>query len=136
MLREETRGRARALQLLYGREMTGRAVRDLVPGLFRLTGPEPTVLELAEGLALSVEREIPDLDRRIGEATEHWRPNRLAVIDRNILRLATYEIVHQAVPAKVAIDEAVWLAHRFGTHESPRFVNGVLDRIARDLGRL
>ncbi|MGE0553339.1 MAG: transcription antitermination factor NusB [Gemmatimonadales bacterium] len=136
MLRAETRGRARALQLLYGSETTGRPVAELVPGLARLTGPEPLVLDLAERLAAGVSESREALDRRIGDATEHWRPSRLSVIDRNILRLATFELTRELVPARVAIDEAIWLAQRFGTRESPRFVNGVLDRIARDLGRL
>jgi N utilization substance protein B len=58
------------------------------------------------------------------------------MIDRNILRLAAFEIKRGAVPTAVAIDEALWLAHRFGTAQSPGFVNGVLDRLAHDLGRL
>lgn len=136
MLRPETRARARALQLLYAADTTGRPVRDLVPGLARLTGPEPAVLDLAEAMASGVAAEREPLDRRVREAAEHWRLERLAVIDRNILRLAIWELEHRHVPPRVAIDEALWLAHRFGTPESPRFVNGVLDRVARDLGLL
>jgi len=136
MLRVETRGRARALQLLYAWDTTGRPIDQLIPGLARITGPEPEALDRAEALAAGVAAELAELDRHLAGATERWRLERLAVIDRNILRIATFELVHDAVPAKVAIDEALWLAHRFGTPESPGFVNGVLDRIARDLGRL
>lgn len=136
MLRVETRGRARALQLLYAWDTTGRPVAQLVPGLARLTGPEPRAMDFAEALALGVVAEVTALDGHLARATERWRLERLAVIDRNILRIAAFELVHDAVPAKVAIDEALWLAHRFGTPESPGFVNGVLDRVARDLGRL
>ncbi len=136
MLRVETRGRARALQLLYAWDTTGRAIDQLVPGLARITGPEPKALDLAEALAAGVAGERSGLDAHLARATERWRLERLAVIDRNILRIATYELAHDLVPGKVAIDEALWLAHRFGTPESPGFVNGVLDRVARDLGRL
>lgn len=136
MLRPETKGRARALQLLYAAETQKLDVDEVVPGLARLTGPEPTVLDFAERLAEGVDRGREGLDRLLAAATEHWRVERLAVIDRNILRIAAFEIESRAVPPKVAIDEAVWLAHRFGTPESPGFVNGVLDRVARNLGLL
>lgn len=136
MLRAETRARARALQLLYAWETTGREVADLVPGVARMVGPEPTVLDLAEAMAIGVVAERGRLDEQVRRATEHWRLERLAVIDRNILRLATWELSRGAAPARVVLDQALWLAHRFGTSESPRFINGVLDRVARDLGRL
>jgi N utilization substance protein B len=136
MIRAETRGRARALQLLYAWETTGRPIGALLPGLARLVGPQLPVLDLAAALAEGVIRERSTLDGLLGAATEHWRLSRLAVLDRNILRIGAYELLHQSVPPLVAIDQALWLAHRFGTPESPRFVNGVLDRVARDLGRL
>ena len=81
-------------------------------------------------------RDRPALDGLIQAAAENWRIERLAVVDRNILRIGAHEIKSESVPPVVAIDEALWLAHRFGTTESPAFVNGVLDRIARSLGRL
>ena len=136
MVRAESKGRARALQLLYAAESQGRTVLEVVPGLARLTGPEPQVLALAEALAAGVTDERPWLDEVLQAATEHWRLDRLSVIDRNILRLGTYELRAERVPPKVAIDEAIWLAHHFGTPQSPSFVNGVLDRVARNLGRL
>jgi N utilization substance protein B len=136
MLRAETRGRARALQLLYAWETTGRPVEALLPGLARLVGARPAVLEAAAELAAGVVRERSVVDGLIATATLHWRLGRLAVLDRNVLRIGAYELLHGAVPPRVAIDQALWLAHRFGTPESPSFVNGVLDRVARDLGRL
>ena len=136
MMRTETKGRARALQLLYAAEAHHLPVEDMVPGLSRLTGPEPNVLDFAERLAGAVMRDRPALDGLIQAAAENWRIERLAVVDRNILRIGAHEIKSESVPPVVAIDEALWLAHRFGTTESPAFVNGVLDRIARSLGRL
>jgi transcription antitermination protein NusB len=136
MLRPETRGRARALQLLYAAETTGRTPSAVVPGLARLTGPEPAVLDFAERLAAGVWGDRGSLDRILADATENWRLDRIAVIDRNILRIGVFELTAGSVPPRVAIDEALWLAHRFGTPASPAFVNGVLDRVARTLGRL
>lgn len=136
MMRIETKGRARALQLLYAAETQDLTVREMVPGLSRMTGPEPTVLDFAEQLAGAVMDQRAELDQLIQAAADNWRIERLAVVDRNILRLATYEIKTASAPPIVAIDEALWLAHRFGTRESPGFINGVLDRVARTLGRL
>jgi len=74
-----------------------------------------------------------DLDRMIGDRTVGWRFERLSLIDRNILRIGTYEILYAAdVPPEVAIDEAVELAKRYGTDPAPSFINGILDRIWKD----
>jgi len=75
----------------------------------------------------------PELDRMIGERTVGWRFERLALIDRNILRIGVYELLHNDdVPAEVAMDEAVELAKKFGTDQARLFVNGILDRIWQD----
>ena len=136
MLRTETKGRARALQLLYAAEARAQGVEDVMPGLARLTGPAPLVLDFAERLAAGVQSDQPRLDRLLEDATEHWKLGRLAMIDRNILRLGVFELSSPDIPPRVAIDQALWLAHRFGTVQSPGFINGVLDRVARTLGRL
>ncbi|MEO8452405.1 MAG: transcription antitermination factor NusB [Gemmatimonadota bacterium] len=137
MRRMESKGRARALQLLYAWETTGsRDSRAAVSGLARLTGPEPLVMDFAEELAAGVINDLENLDRQVQAATDNWRLERLGVVDRNVLRLATFELIAGKVPPKVVLDEAVWLAQRFGTPQSPGFVNGVLDRVARSLGRL
>ena len=136
-LRAETRARARALQLLYAWETEGHPELESVLARFaRLTRPAPEVLEQAGQLARGVVAEGRELDATFAGSAEHWRLDRLAVVDRNILRLAVYELVHQRVPPKVAIDEALWLAHRFGGEQSAGFINGVLDHVARTLGRL
>jgi N utilization substance protein B len=137
MLRAETRSRARALQLLYAWELQGRPALDHVAfGVARLIGPEPKVFDAAELLASGVVRGLAALDRLVGEAAEHWRLERIGLVERNILRLGILELQEGQVPPKTAIDEAVTLAHRFGGARTPGFVNGVLDRIARTLGRL
>jgi len=137
MLRAETRSRARALQLLYAWELQGRPALDGVAfGVARLIGPGPTVFDGAELLARGVVRGLAPLDRLVGEAAEHWRLERIGLVERNILRLGILELQEGHVPPKTCIDEAVTLAHWFGGARAPGFVNGVLDRIARTLGRL
>ena len=137
MLREETKSRARALQLLYAWELLGEPpVPSVATGVSRLTGPEPRILDRAEELALGVINEVGALDDEAERASDHWRLNRMAVVERNILRLGILELRRGEVPPRVAIDEAVRLAHWFGGARAPAFVNGVLDGIARALGRL
>jgi N utilization substance protein B len=137
MLRRETKSRARALQLLYAWELLGEPpVPAVASGLSRLTGPEPRILDRAEELAQGVVSEVGQLDAEAARASENWRMSRMAVVERNILRLGILELQRGDVPPKVAIDEAVRLAHWFGGARAPGFVNGVLDGIARALGRL
>ena len=136
-LRPETRARARALQLLYAWEIDGRAaVEELVPGLARITGSPPGILVEAANLAAGVIERREEIDEAFIRAAANWRIERLALVDRNILRLAVFELMSGTVPPKVAIDEALYLAHRFGGVQSASFVNGVLDSVARTLGRL
>jgi N utilization substance protein B len=137
MLRIETKSRARALQILYAWELQGSPPIPLVvSGLARLTGPEPRVLGRAEALASEVVAEVGSLDAQAASASENWRMSRIAVVERNILRLGIHELRRGDVPPKVAIDEAVHLAHWFGDLRAPGFVNGILDGVARALGRL
>jgi N utilization substance protein B len=71
-----------------------------------------------------------DIDRRLTEAAENWRLTRMAVVDRNVLRLGAYELLHMPeTPPNVALDEAIELGRRYGSADSPAFVNGVLDRL-------
>jgi N utilization substance protein B len=137
MLRTETKSRARALQLLYAWEIRGAVpIPVLAAGLSRLTRPEPRLLDRAEELARGVVADVQSLDAEAARAAENWRMSRIAVVERNILRLAILELRRGEVPPKVAIDEAVRLAHWFGGARAPGFVNGVLDGIARAAGRL
>jgi len=136
MLRPETKARARALQILYSMEIGRGSLDDAVTRLARLTGPDPAVYDGAEALADAVIRERDDLDRHATEAADNWRLDRIAPVERNILRIGVHELLRGDVPPKVAIDEAVQLAHWFGGAKAPAFVNGVLDRVAHTIGRL
>jgi N utilization substance protein B len=89
--------------------------------------------EFATRLALGALSRIPELDERIRSRAEHWRIERMAVVDRNVLRLAVYEFLHEPTPRTVAINEALEIARRFSTYEATQFINGILDAIKRDL---
>jgi len=132
-----TRVRARALQILYAWELQGASpMHDVATGIARITGPEPSVFDGAELLATAVMEDGEVLDREAEDATDNWRLDRIAVVERIILRMGIHELRTGDVPPKVAIDEAVRLAHWFGGARAPAFVNGVLDRVAHTLGRL
>jgi len=136
MLRPETKARARALQILYSMETGHNTLDEAITRLARLTGPDPKVYDYAETLAGAVMKEQAELDRHATDAADNWRIDRIAAVERNILRIGVHELLRGEVPPKVAIDEAVQLAHWFGGAKAPGFVNGVLDRVAHAIGRL
>lgn len=105
-------------------------------GLARLTGPEPGVLDEARGMVDGVLAAREHLDRLAEEAADNWRLERVATIEKCILRLAIHELLVGATPPRVVIDQAIWLAQRFAGAKAPAFINGVLDRVARNLGVL
>lgn len=89
------------------------------------------LVEFARGLLAGVRRNRPELDKLITERADNWSLARMAVTDRNVLRLGAYELLYTATPPPVVIDEAIELAKRYGTRQSAQFVNGILDRIQR-----
>ena len=129
---KRTKARECALQMLYQWEST-REPMDRVAGLFwkvRTTTDETRAR--AEHLARGAQKEVASLDAAITAALTNWRFDRVAAVDRNILRLAAYELAHEPeTPSAVIIDEAVEMAKRFGEADSPAFVNGVLDAVRR-----
>jgi len=138
-IRAETRARALALQLLYAWDQTPARAADPHGAWARvlpLVPASPAVCEHALRLAEATVRGCARLDAELERAADRWRLERLAVVDRNLLRLAACELESGATPPKVVIDEAVRLARWFGGAKSPAFVNGILDRIAHDRGRL
>jgi N utilization substance protein B len=112
------------------------SIRELANRMVMLGVPRDRVLDQAMALATGVVDHLRELDADVSEAVEHWRPERLGLIERNILRLALHELLTERAPPRVVIDEAVQLAHRFAGSKAPAFVNGVLDRLARRAGRL
>jgi N utilization substance protein B len=108
----------------------------VVEGLLACGRPRPLVEPDAEELAYAVAARREELDDEIAEAVEGWRLSRIGVVERNILRLGLYELVREHVPPRVALDEAIRLAHWFAGSKGPAFVNGVLDALARRHERL
>ncbi len=94
---------------------------------------EETAREFATRLAAGTLAHLEALDERIRSRAEHWRIPRMAIVDRNILRLAVYEFLYEPTPRTVAINEALEIARRFSTYEATQFINGILDAIKRDL---
>jgi N utilization substance protein B len=94
---------------------------------------DPGTRAFAEALVRGSKQHQDKIDQLLGQYAEHWELDRMAVVDRNILRMAIFELLWQPeVPAKAAINEAIEIAKKFGTTESSRFINGVLDRILRE----
>jgi N utilization substance protein B len=116
-------GRRTALFLLYQWDVTGQPLASLYEG---------EVDEFARETAEAVAGQAPQFDERITSASEGWTADRLGAIERNILRIALYELDGDDVPDEVAIDEAVTLAKRYATDDAARLVNGILGRIVRE----
>jgi len=127
---KRTKARECALQMLYQWDLT-REPMDRVAGLFwQVRSSTDETRAMAERLARGAQGECERLDGEIAQASQNWRFDRIAAIDRNILRLATFELMQErGTPSSVVIDEAVELAKRFSEKDSPPFVNGVLDAI-------
>lgn len=133
------RSRQRALQVLFLLDLRKQAIEDAISSFYdTLDCEEPEPLrtapdEFMEELVRGAFEKAADIDRRIAEKSEHWRLERMPAVDRNILRLAVYEMSEIKTPAPVVIDEALELARQFSGDESVSFINGVLDAVHRDL---
>jgi N utilization substance protein B len=122
------RARELALQLLYQHEHTGADLDAMQTEFDEWTGAGEEVRGFADVLLRGTLAHLEELDDELARQTAHWRLERLAAVDRNILRLAMFELMHQPdTPPAVVIDEAIEIAKKFGAEESGRFVNGVLD---------
>jgi N utilization substance protein B len=129
---KRTKARECAFQMLYQWDIT-REPMDRVAGLFwQVRTATPETRTMAERLARGGQAEVARLDEAIAAASTNWRFERIAAVDRNILRIAAYELMKEPqTPSSVIIDEAVEMAKRFGEADSPPFVNGVLDAVMR-----
>ena len=96
---------------------------------------DPPARDFATRLTTGALARLEEIDERIRSRAEHWRISRMAVVDRNVLRLAVYEFLFEPTPRTVAINEALEIARRFSTYEATQFINGILDAIKRDLDR-
>jgi N utilization substance protein B len=129
-------GREAALQMLFQIEASETPPEEAITLFWRSFEAEPEGKPYADELVRGVAEHRAAIDAAISTASEHWRIERMTRLDRNLLRLGTFELMnHKDVPSPVIMDEAVELAKAFGTADSSVFINGVLARIARDLGR-
>ena len=122
--------------MLFQLEASGASADQVIDLFWRLFEGDPEGRSYADALVRGVSENLAEIDKRLAGASTNWRIERMARVDRNLLRLGTWELMYKLdVPRAVVLDEAVELAKSFGTDESSAFVNGVLDRIANDLGR-
>src|SRR5215203_5667185 len=125
-----------ALQMLFAADVAEMPADAVVRSYWAELGEsdlDETAREFATRLAVGTLSHLEALDERIRSRAEHWRIPRMAIVDRNILRLAVYEFLYEPTPRTVAINEALEIARRFSTYEATQFINGILDAIKRDL---
>jgi N utilization substance protein B len=126
--------REKVLQALYAHELSGESVDLILEHIVAPLKKEPEVFELARQLIIKTIEVTPELDALIKGRVANWEFNRLAVIDRIILRMGICELLYfEDIPPKVSINEAIEIARRYSTEKSDKFVNGVLDSILTDL---
>ncbi|HEY6106339.1 MAG TPA: transcription antitermination factor NusB [Anaeromyxobacteraceae bacterium] len=132
---KRTKARERALQALYQIDVASTDLEEALARFWKSFEPvEREVRETAEALVRGVAAHRRQIDEAIEAVSVNWRLDRMAKVDRNVLRLAVHELLHRPdVPVKVVIDEAIELGKKFGSESSGAFVNGVLDRIASGL---
>lgn len=139
--RTETHARARALQALYawdlrGGEPDGCTLPRVAAALWDDLHVAPDERQRAEALVSVIAEHGSEIDAALRDITANWRLERVGAVERAALRLAAAELRGEATPPRVVIQEAVHLTERYGSPKSARFVNGVLDALARRMGRL
>lgn len=131
------RSRQRALQVMFLWDMRRQPIAEAIHSFYQTLSseeddPQPSPPDpFMETLVRGASDSSSEIDERIASKSEHWRLERMPVVDRNILRLAVYEMTHTGTPAPVVIDEALELARQFSGDESVSFINGVLDAVHR-----
>jgi transcription antitermination protein NusB len=129
-----TKARERALQALYQIDVAAEGIDDALGRFWKSFEPvEREVMTLAEAIVRGVAKHRRAIDDTIERVSLHWRLDRMAKVDRNVLRLAVYELLETDVPVKVVINEAIELGKKYGSESSGAFVNGVLDKVAAGL---
>jgi N utilization substance protein B len=129
-------GREAAIQFLYQRDLGGGAAVSDLQEFYAFRGLSPSARRFCEGLVSGLLQHTESIDVALREHTQNYELERLSAVDRNILRLAVHEMLHcDDIPPVVSINEAIDIAKKYGTEESGRFVNGVLDKIKATLKR-
>lgn len=127
-----SRAREVALQVLFQEDLNRHSSPQEGESLLRRRLKSRALLEFARGLVEGVRRHRAELDERIERTAAHWSLNRMAATDRSVLRLGAYELLFSDTPGRVAVNEAVELAKRYGTAQSAQFVNGILDHLLHE----
>lgn len=132
-----TRRKARecALQMLYAADAAKTAGNFQTADFWENLEPETDEKsrEFADRVVLGTLRDLEEIDKIIKKRAEHWRIERMAIVDRNVLRMAVYEFLHTDTPPTIVINEALEITRRFSTPEAPQFINGILDAVKFDL---
>lgn len=132
-MRKRTKARECALQVLYQIDITKDSADNLLAMFWEDKDIEIEVRDFATALVKGAVENMQKIDEAITKYASNWKLKRMAVIDRNVLRLATYELLYcEEIPPKVSINEAVDLAKKYGDLDSGKFVNGILDRINKE----
>ena len=130
------RSREFTLQVLYQLEITKQGALQAMVQLRENFSPGEEEDEFTKRIVLGVTEHRQEIDRLIEERSENWRLNRMTIIDRNILRIAIFELLYCGdIPPKVTLNEAIDLGKRYGSEESGSFINGILDRIQNEVIR-
>ena len=134
-MRKRTKAREAALKILYAIDITGEEPKKCIDTFWQDNEEKDLeVKTFANALVLGAVNKSKEIDKVISERATNWQMGRMAVIDRNILRFAAYELLFaDEIPPKVTINEAIDIAKRYGDSESGKFVNGVLDKINKDI---
>jgi len=132
------RARERSLQILFEWDARKGSIEEAITSFYgglysEQSENKPERDEFVDRLVKGVAENITEIDRRLTQHAEHWRIERMPAVDRNVLRLAIYEMMALDTPPPVAIDEAIELARRFSGEESVQFINGVLDAAKREI---
>jgi N utilization substance protein B len=127
------KGRELALQMLYQWDVSREPVESVIESSGELQTAGEAAREFARGLVEGTIDRVEEIDRILIETSEHWRLGRMSTVDRNVLRLAVYELLTKSTPPGVVINEALEIAKRFSSPESVAFVNGVLDAVNQEL---
>ena len=122
-----------AIQILYQINITKDKLNDSLNNFWKKHRASPQIKEFAVELVTGTITNLPKIDQIISECAENWKIERMAVVERNILRMACYELLFlEDIPSKVSINEAINIAKKFATPQSGKFVNGILDKIKQD----
>ena len=123
-----------ALQMLFQWDITHDSIDQIIFNFFEGQEEVPAVVDFARQLVIRTVEHVEKIDSLIRRHAEHWRLDRMAIVDRNLLRLATQEFLFDnEIPKTVVINEAIEIARRFSSQESPQFINGILDSIKKEL---